>query len=177
MAGYATNSRVTKLGKLQIQHAARRLAKENYDIIYSSDLIRCRHLAMAVKKLSPHLKIIYAKELRERHFGIYEGKKRDLYVKIENAAKNVENYCPPGGESRNTAAKRMHKFLSAIEHKHKHVLIVTHGGIKRIFLNTILNLNITASNNYNTGISLVDYTQRKVIYYFDVSHLPKDMHT
>jgi len=177
MAGHETNSRVTKVGKRQIELVAKRLAEEKFDIMYSSDLTRCKQLALAIKKLNPNLKLVFAKELRERHFGIFEGKTQKAFSKFESKAEHIDSLQPPQGESREQAAARMLRFIEKIEKQHEHALIITHGGIKRIFLNKTFKLKLTYQTNYNTGVSLVDFTTKEVMYLFDNSHLPPELHT
>lgn len=177
LAGYQINSRITQLGRQQIERTARRLAKEGFEAIYSSDHTRCRQLALAVQRRNPKLKIIFAKDLRERDFGIFEGRKLSTFIRAEHAAADRNTFKPAKGESRVEAGKRLHLFVDRLRRKHKHILIVTHGGIKRAFLNNTFNLGIDYHQNLNTCVSLVDLGKKKVHYACDVSHLPKRMRT
>jgi len=178
MTGYYNNTRLTPIGKKQAEYTARHLAKQDFDIIYSSDLTRCRQLALKVKKLRPDIPLIVTKILRERDFGEYDRMLTKKYVLFESKAKDRNKLRPPNGESRNDAHKRINKFIESIKKKkHKHALIITHGGIKRIYLNKTLNLRLTYAHSHHVGISVIDPDTKRVYKLYDVSHLPKSLRT
>jgi len=67
------DSPLTKEGKKDIEKAALLLKNEKIDVIFSSDLGRCRKTSETINKYNK-LKIRYSKILREREYRIFEGK-------------------------------------------------------------------------------------------------------
>jgi broad specificity phosphatase PhoE len=133
--------KLTKLGKEQAKKLANRLAKENIDMIYCSDLNRCGETVEPFLRLKRNIPIYYVKDLRERDWGIFEGKKYETGRKwIKENKLKIDDKIPKG-ESFSDVEKRMVKFFNKIfkEHKGKNVLFVTHGGAKKILITFLLN--------------------------------------
>lgn len=100
------------LGEKQAQAVGRYLKKVKFDRIYSSDLIRCLQTADAVVKrniCSPP-EVIKDARLREKSFGIFEGKPFHEYHSWAGAhgGKNSEI---PEGETEQEVIFRMESFL------------------------------------------------------------------
>ncbi|MBF0564887.1 MAG: histidine phosphatase family protein [Nitrospirae bacterium] len=110
------------------------------DRIYCSDLSRAvktaeilgRHFGMAPVPLS---------ELRERHFGRWEGMSfdeiREAYPgEFAGWAKDPFNFSPVGGESTADVHERGMAILNKLlkVHKDEKIAIVAHGGINRVVL-------------------------------------------
>lgn len=118
--------RLSKIGKQQAKKVARRLKKEKLGAIYSSDLKRAVDTANEIAKFHKDLTVQFDKRLRERFFGKYQGKTYS------------ENWdwksIPEGIESDSKMNERVTNFIDDILDKHKNdtVLIVSHGGIKKI---------------------------------------------
>src|SRR3989338_901560 len=129
-----TDSPLTKEGRKQIKKIAETLKNEKIDAIFSSDLERCRKTTQAINKYHG-LKIRYTKILRERNYGIFEGKHLK-HVKKERKKIGLPRYRfrPPCGESYEDVKKRLKPFLRRLikAYKKKTVLIVTHGDLMRI---------------------------------------------
>ena len=119
---------LTEKGRKQIKKATQRLKKEKIDIIFSSDITRCRQSAEIVAK-ELKLNVNFDKRLRDVNLGIYHGKtKAEFYKDFPDLKKRFVQK-PKRGESWNEVKKRMLSFIKEIDkrHKNKNILIVSHG--------------------------------------------------
>lgn len=150
-----TDTVLNKKGLQQAHDVAEKLAVENIETIYSSDLKRARKTGDIVSaKLD--LPIHYTKRLREMNFGKAEGVKgSDLQAKFPhifpafNDTKNPERYDVkyPNGESIGEVQQRLMKLLNKlIDDGREKVLLVTHGMLVRIFAETCLKKTIKLDN-------------------------------
>lgn len=154
--------KLTKKGKKQTEKLAKRLLKEKIDIIYCSDLKRCKETIKPFLKLRK-IPIIYTKELRERNYGIFSGKPISYFYKWlkERGGKGNFNLKIPKGESFPDVQKRAKKFISKIikKHKEENILLVTHGALKTAIM--LYLFNKTPEKHYkkykgkNTALSIV----------------------
>src|SRR3989338_7004687 len=142
-----THGKLTKSGIIQHKKLAKRLKNEKIDLIYSSDLGRTKHLAKEI--LNYHkVPVHYAKELRERKFGIFEGKSKKYIIKHEKEiGTNWNEFKPKKGESPDDMQIRTEKFYKKIISKYKNtnktILFVTHAGFITHLLLYILGLDRT----------------------------------
>ena len=153
---------LTPLGKKQAERLARRLLQENIDVIYSSDLIRCKQTIKPFLQLRK-VPIYYIKGLRERNYGIFHGKPRFQLDKWLEKERHTNMFVKlPEGESVKEARARAALILGKIisKEKGKNVLIVTHGGFKVAIL-----LNLFGENenehyhkykNENTAMTIIE---------------------
>lgn len=106
-----------------------KLLPTDFDIVYTSPLIRCKLLAEQISSTATS-----DTRLMELHFGDWEGMKWD---DIDRMALDIwgENYIdspPPNGESLLDLLGRLQSFIQELsELSYKKVIIVTHGGIIR----------------------------------------------
>lgn len=142
------NPQLTETGKAQAKTAQKALSKIRFDEVYSSDLDRAIETA----------KIIYGKPvpkthrlegLRERSFGIYDGKPYalidDLHAAIKTEFdtwdndKKFKHKYHPSMESNFELSERFIAALAMIAEQHpgKSVLVVAHGGALRTTLITL----------------------------------------
>jgi broad specificity phosphatase PhoE len=111
--------------------------------IHSSDLQRARQTAEAAAAILGVTELVIDRALRERSFGMFEGLTRaecaerhpDLWTSYRADPRHV----PPGAESQEVLAERMHEALGrAVAHHHegddRPVLVVSHGGSIRALL-------------------------------------------
>ncbi len=168
-----SHGRLSELGKEQARKVANRLKEEKIDAIYSSDLERAAHTAEEIAKYHPHVRINFVRELRERHFGVLQGKKRsdaDWNASKEEYAKPHTK--PEGGESLNDIFERARKFLDSVLHKHRNdtVLFVAHGGLGRALIAVITGKppsefpNIGYLSNTSVSIFEIDETRNHKIH-------------
>ncbi len=139
------DSPLTLKGLGQAENLAEGLKSVNFDMIYSSDLLRAKRTAEIVK-LERDLAIITTKVLRERFYGDYDGRPNQDYVaardklvaelKIFTEADKRSLKVDPKAESVDELMLRFITFLReiAVANLNKKILIVTHGGVMRNFL-------------------------------------------
>ena len=172
---------LNKIGLEQSKKLGLRLKDTKIDVAYISDLSRAVETAAEVLAYHPSLKPIYSQEIRERSYGIYEAKHRDIYLAAAKKANvSYNQFKPEGGESVVEARKRSLHFFHKICEKHHHetVLVVSHGGFIRAFVSAILNEPLETGKycNYrqlNTAVSIIDvnYNNCVVDIFNSVDHL------
>ncbi len=153
---------LTANGIKQAKKLGRRLRNEHFDIIYSSDLLRCKDTLKEIRKYHPKTRVRYAKELRERKFGVWEGRDHetiDTHIKRRGIA--WHEWKPSGGEPSDKMTRRVKRFFGRMlkEHPDHTVLWVTHGGVIFKILYRILKLRDGNKDNYksnNTAVSIVE---------------------
>jgi len=117
-----TDIELNEAGLLQAKNIGLRLANEKIDIIYSSDLMRAVDTAKAIAA-HHNAEIIPSPALREKFFGIYEGRL------IDEVFEDIDWDFPDGGEHIDAAFARTHGYLDEIAaSKHENIAIVGHFG-------------------------------------------------
>lgn len=186
MAEGQLQGELSDLGKKQSEKLAERLMKKHIDVVYCSDLKRCKDTIQPLLN-KVNIPIHYAKELRERSYGIFEGRptvENQKWAK-ENASEDPKEYPNirmPGGESFNDVMLRARKFFDEVISKEKGtVLIVTHSGTKRALIISLMNkvgdsefYNKLTSRSANAGFSVLeinDGENPKIFEIFSVEHL------
>ena len=131
------NPSLNETGINQLKNTKKKLEKmnEKIDIIFSSDLKRCRE-SLEILEIDKNIKQHFSENLRELNFGILEGK---TYKEIENQfphyvnemKNNWRNFKAEGGESLSDLQKRSVAKINKIknEHKNKKILVVVHAGV------------------------------------------------
>ena len=120
-------------GRAQARALARELAHETIDAVYSSDLLRAHETARIVAE-SRGLEVTAIRDLRERHFGTWEGLTDDeIFARFPEAATGGSW---GDGETREEMADRVFAALERIADAHvgRRVLVVSHGGPLRAVL-------------------------------------------
>lgn len=74
--GQLIGGELSPLGKSQAEALAQKLKDTKIDAAYSSDLSRAIQTANEILKYHKDLRLNLAKELRERNFGAFQGKKK-----------------------------------------------------------------------------------------------------
>lgn len=165
----ATDTVLNKKGLQQAYDAAEKLANENIETVYASDLKRARKTGDIVSaKLD--LPIHYTKRLRELNFGKAEGVKiSDMQAKFPyiyqaiNDIKNPERYDIkyPNGETIGEVQQRFMKFVNKLlDDGRKSVLLITHGMLIRIFAETCLKKTIRLDNCSVLRVTLDEKTKK-----------------
>ena len=129
------DSELTANGIAQAEAIAQRLAAEPFDAIISSDLGRALATAGRIAERCGRT-IATDARLRERHFGVGEGR---TYDEVERDYPNVfgrsretdPDFAIPGGESRRAFHDRVTAAFEALAHAHagRRIAVVTHGGV------------------------------------------------
>lgn len=156
--------RLNMVGKEQAKKVGIRLKDEKIDVAYVSDLERACDTAKEILKWHPKTKVVYTKELRERHRGVWEGKLRKEILAQENEKGPYHLITPPGGESLEDAQKRIVLFYEKILKKHKRqtVLIVSHGGLLTPFYLYLFEKSFEEYKKYhpqNAAISIIEISE------------------
>lgn len=151
-----TDIELNDAGRAQALALATTLAEANLTAVYTSDLARAREtgaiiataLALPAPEVDP--------ELRERRFGVFEGLTRD-----ECATQHPEAWrawlsqtgAPPGGEPRDLAIARMSRVLTRLAATDGGpLLVVSHGGVMRLWLMEVLGSNVPLIPNGATFV-------------------------
>lgn len=130
-------------GREQARETARQLEDSNVDLIISSDLARARETAKIIGK-ELDVEVIFDEALRERRYGVFEGKTSNE-VGEESLKKLREyDYTPDGGESLAMLEKRAHDALlrHKNKHRHKNIVIVSHGSALKSLLGKLKNASL-----------------------------------
>lgn len=139
-----TDVPLSNIGLSQANLLAKKLSKEEIDVIYTSMLKRAVQTAEKIQKFHKKAKIVKAKELNELSWGIWEGIKLDEVKKkypqlYEKREKDRFNFKAPKGESLKMLKKRIKKFLSGIRPKSQGtVLIVGHLNVNRVLIGALM---------------------------------------
>lgn len=112
--------------------------------VFSSPLKRCRTVA---DKFHNEADIFFDERLKERNFGIFESLSWDKIEKLyPNDAKKFLsdpfNYQVKNGESFFDVYNRIKSFInSRLSKIESNILIVSHGGVNRVFISYLLEMN------------------------------------
>jgi broad specificity phosphatase PhoE len=137
---------LSELGQRQAQHIAGRLADQEIDAIYASDLKRAWETASAIAEKND-LEILPDSRLRELKFGILEGltfeEAEKQYPEMIAAWLADFNNTPEGAETIDQFNMRIVSFLEDLkrEHDEQVVLLVGHGGSLSEILRVVLGLS------------------------------------
>jgi 2,3-bisphosphoglycerate-dependent phosphoglycerate mutase len=153
------------------------LSQSTFDLIISSDLNRCKQTAIIIAEKQTCL-TDYNKLIRERSFGVFQGKSRTDFFKNERALSNPYTNTPESGESITNLYTRAEKFISnlIIQKKYTNILVVCHGDTTRMLLGVMQCFDIEKSAKIplkNACESVVSYIDKqfKIIKINSVEHL------
>jgi probable phosphoglycerate mutase len=133
--GQLDDARLSEKGKSQASAVAETLRDHSFQWIVTSDLARARETAAIVDD-ALGLEVAIAPALRERSYGIYEGRP---FSELPPSASGVLNgrvvdstARPEGGESLDDLYERCAKFIDSLRAAgNDRLLLVTHGGTIR----------------------------------------------
>lgn len=127
------DSPLTERGIWQACRLGERMSGMDFTALYSSDLPRARLTAQRIADQTGH-GIVADARLRERHFGLFEGRTREEMERLDPAAyarfmSRDPQYAVPGGESPAGFFSRCREALEdlAARHRGETIAIVTHG--------------------------------------------------
>jgi broad specificity phosphatase PhoE len=134
-----TDIPLNETGKAQAEETRDLLKEIHFDTVFSSDLSRAKQTA-EILALERELAVNTSTLLRERSYGIYEGRPHDEYRAARKeildklpqlAAAEQVNIPIADAEMNERAISRVITFLReiAVTHQGKTVLVVSHGGI------------------------------------------------
>lgn len=163
------DSPLTERGHAQAGAAASALQRFDIDALYASDAGRALQTATPMADLLDRQPETDPR-LRERHYGIFEGKTSDqvrtLYPDVFEAyEKRHPDFVLPGGESLADVQRRGMDACTDIVKRHpgQHVAVVSHGGTIRAIARYALNVPLAAKWRVrleNGGLTIVRYNDR-----------------
>jgi probable phosphoglycerate mutase len=152
--GYHADSSLTEIGHAQANAVAERLAREGIDALHSSDAGRTRQTVDPISATTG-LPIVYDSSLRERNYGIFEGRTfAEIELEYPDDFRKYRDRDPthatPGGESAERFRDRVVAALEAIAARHQdaRVAVVTHGGVLGMLYRHTMNIPLDAPRSY-----------------------------
>ena len=151
-------------GRWQAQRAARALAEESVDGLYSSDLSRACTTAQAIADHAPQpLKVQTHIGLRERAFGKFEGQ---TYTAItEQWPEEARlwrirdpDFAPVGGESPVQVLARVARTVDEIASQHlgEQIVLVSHGGVLDMLYRLATQQSVSAPRTWELGNAAIN---------------------
>ncbi|MCW8837263.1 MAG: histidine phosphatase family protein [Thiovulaceae bacterium] len=152
---------LSKNGYIQAKKLSEKLKDENYDAVFCSDLKRAKESIKYFENLD---NITFTDKLREKSWGINEGKSYNYICKTQNITyESFEQWIDElGGEDINLFKKRVEKFffkyLPSLEFKN--ILIITHSGVIKTFFSIFKNITLE-----DTFCEKIDYADYKIVFF------------
>jgi probable phosphoglycerate mutase len=151
-------------GIWQAQRAARALAEESVDAVYSSDLSRANATAQAIADLAPQpLKVQTHIGLRERAFGKFEGQ---TYTAIAEQWPDEARlwrtrdpeFAPAGGENPVQVLERVAQTVNEIASNHlgEQIVLVSHGGVMDMLYRLATQQSVSAPRTWELGNAAIN---------------------
>lgn len=174
-------------GHRQARLAASRLADEPIAAVYTSDLSRAVQTAEPIAQ-ALGLQLRIEPELRERHYGVFEGMDHasierehpDAYRRWR--AREPDFPLPGGGETLRTFSARIEAALHrlVVHHPGERVVAVTHGGVLDCVYRIASGLDISAPRGHellNASLNRVvwDGQRFRLRDWADVAHLESSL--
>jgi probable phosphoglycerate mutase len=127
---------LNETGRWQARRVGKALAEESITAVYSSDLERAQATAQPISDVKG-VPVIPHEGLRERSFGMFEGKTFDEIHQTwpehaQNWRKRIPEWQPPdGGESLLQLRERVTRTLEQLAARHpgEQIVVVAHGGV------------------------------------------------
>lgn len=139
----STDTPLTSEGIRQLKRLAAVLHEHHFDHAYVSDLPRAVSSIQHLLTDRPlPLRYEMLPELRERSWGIYDGRP---YAEIDGERKANPDFYPEGSENEDALEARVKRVIGLLREKHigHNVLLVAHGGINRVLLGELQGLTRT----------------------------------
>lgn len=170
LAGRAVGNPLSSIGEQQSRAIARALRDEKFAAIYISPLQRCRqtvapYLEQERRRATKNMNFV------EMDYGDWTGRsladlrRESLWREIQRSPSSVKF---PHGESFVGAERRIRRGLAEIETRHhgKKVLVVTHGDIIKIAIQSALGSELDKFQRIvidPASLSIIDYKTRRVL--------------
>lgn len=165
------NIALNRTGEKQADKLAQRLAQEEINIIYSSNLDRAYKTAQIIAR--KHKLEVHQKEhLQEIDFGVWEGLtykqiQKQYPEQFEKWEKNPVKNNPQQGENLKDIETRVFTILESIlaEHQEETILVVAHGGVNRVIISNLLGMPLNKCwrlNQNNTAVNVINIYQSEI---------------
>ncbi|MEQ1516433.1 MAG: histidine phosphatase family protein [Usitatibacteraceae bacterium] len=176
------DSVLTPEGVAQAEACAKRLAEEQIDAVFASDLGRVRHTARLLLN-GRTLPTTFDADLRERCFGTGQGM---TYAEMDAKYPQIfaqtglvdSEFTLPEGETRAVFHARVNNAIRrlAAAHEGKRLLVVTHGGVLGAIYRALNDLPVASSVRVaipNVGYNRISIDQNRwrIDAWADTSHL------
>ncbi|MBP3597692.1 MAG: histidine phosphatase family protein [Clostridia bacterium] len=179
--GESNNFKITEHGKKTIEVLTEYFKNEMIYNIYSSESTMCIETVDKIAQ-SLNIKIKIENELREKSFGIYDGKNWDEIIKEQPELKKfrkkkIEILGIPNQESTKQVADRMLKIMEKIaeENLGQNVIVVSHGVAIETFLRVVVGIPYSEEKDKyfqkNAAINVVIYDDEFEV--FEVKEVAK----
>ena len=170
------NPGLNETGINQLKNTKKKLEEmnEKIDIVFSSDLKRCRQ-SLELLELDENIKKYFSEELRELNFGDIEGKSYDKIRKefpyyIDEMKNNWKYFKVKNGESvfelQNRIVKKIEEIIK--NYQDKKILVVVHGGVIQSLISYYLTKNLDFYWNFkvdNGSITKMTVTEDNFVYF------------
>jgi len=142
------------------EHVAERLSKEQWDIIYTSHLVRAKKTAEIIAEKLPGVELVEDARLREIGGGMIEGTTEA--ERIEKWGKDWRQL-DMGFEPHESIITRGLESIDEIKREHagKRVLVVSHGSFIKRMLNELVTETVYEENLDNTSVTIVELNDDK----------------
>lgn len=176
------DSALTDKGVAQAQALAKRLQRERFQRLYSSDLGRAHHTATIVAKATGH-EIVVDVRLRERSLGVFQGLNgeeiKTRYPEEHRLHRTMgPDYVIPGGESMRQQVERNIACLNELAEKHlgETIVVVAHGGVLSGLFRHTFSIPLAAPRRFefqNAGLNVFAFQEGewRLQTWGDISHL------
>ena len=173
-------------GLAQAAAVGARLSGEDFDAIYSSDLIRAYRTASPVVA-NPEIDIVRDEHLRERNLGVLQGLTGEEAVIAQPGAWKVlksreSDLALAGGESLGGFSRRILDFVEKllVSHAGRRILAVTHGGALDVVYRHVNRMPLSAPRDftiYNASVNVISVNGGRwtIESWGDISHLPQEL--
>ena len=132
--------RLNHNGITQAEKTAFYLKDQHIDIAFISDLERTIETSVRILRYHPHTPVVYTSGIRERSFGISDGrKKEEMNRAITESGLPFHKYKPPEGESSEETQQRGLNWYEQVlkNHHAQNVLAISHGAFSSALLRGI----------------------------------------
>jgi probable phosphoglycerate mutase len=173
-------------GRWQARRIGEALAGEQISAVYSSDLGRAHQTAQSIAEVTG-VEVVPEEGLRERSFGIFEGKTFDEIKETwpdhaNNWRRRVPEWQPPeGGESLLQLRERVTRTLQSLAARHpgQQIVVVAHGGVLDAIYRVATGQDVNAPRTWelpNGAINRLLWTPQgfTLVGWSDTQHLDSD---
>lgn len=137
------------------EHAANRIQYEEWDVIYTSPLIRAKKTAEIIAEKQPEIDFFVDKRLGEIGGGIIEGTTEE--ERVAKWGTDWRNQAM-GFEPEDVIISRGMSFIEDVKQVHpgKRVLVVSHGGFISRLINVLVPKGEFSSDIGNTSVTVIE---------------------